>query len=515
MIQYPAMLQKDMYKAFHKFAYREGTDFVYSNLTNRFGTLSNVKGNTHVVFVGLQAFIKSYLIDDFNTTFFNAPKSQAVAVYKRFVEGGLFKPINTAHIEALHDLGYLPLAIKALPEGSRVPYGVPPFVLYNTVEGFGWLTNMIETVLSAETVGPATSATTAYAYRKRLEESKATPEMIKWMGHDFSYRGMMGGTHHAAMSGFGHLCSFLGSDTIPAAYFAEKFYNADVSKELVFGSVDATEHSTATSFITTVALELEQDGEFEGKTVKEIWGEDTDEFMLVAELLYMKHLLTNVTPTGILSYVTDSYDFWGVVTRILPKLKDLILARDGKLVIRPDSGDPVKILVGDLNAETEHERDGLITTLGKIFGTTQTDRGLALDSHIGAIYGDSITLERQDQIISGLEAKGLVPDVVYGIGSFTYQYVTRDTHGSAIKATAIGMSDGSFVAICKDPKTDKKKKSAKGFLRVDLVDGEYVLTDNVPLELEGGELELVFKDGKIIKETSLQEIRSRIDETFK
>ena len=237
--------------------------------------------------------------------------------------------------------------------------------------------------------------------------------------------------------------------------------------------------------------------------------------MLVAELLYMKHLLTKVTTTGILSYVTDSYDFWGVVTRILPKLKDLILARDGKLVIRPDSGDPVKILVGDLNAETEHERDGLITTLGKIFGTTQTDRGLALDSHIGAIYGDSITLERQDQIISGLEAKGLVPDVVYGIGSFTYQYVTRDTHGSAIKATAIGMSDGSFVAICKDPKTDKKKKSAKGFLRVDLVDGEYVLTDNVPLELEGGELELVFKDGEIIKETSLQEIRSRIDETFK
>ena len=179
MIQYPAMLQKDMYKAFHVFAYREGTDFVYSNFTNRFGHLSNVVGNTHVVFVGLQAFILSYLIDDFNTTFFKVPRSEAVAVYKRFVEGGLFKKINASHIYALHDLGFLPLEIKALPEGSRVPYGVPPFVVFNTVDGFGWLTNMIETVLSAETAGVSTSATTAYAYRKRLEESNAPKEMIK------------------------------------------------------------------------------------------------------------------------------------------------------------------------------------------------------------------------------------------------------------------------------------------------------------------------------------------------
>ena len=379
MIQYPAMLQKDMYKAFHVFAYREGTDFVYSNFTNRFGHLSNVVGNTHVVFVGLQAFILSYLMDDFNTTFFKVPRSEAVAVYKRFVEGGLFKKINASHIYALHDLGFLPLEIKALPEGSRVPYGVPPFVVFNTVDGFGWLTNMIETVLSAETAGVSTSATTAYAYRKRLEESNAPKEMIKWMGHDFSYRGMLGGTHHAAMSGFGHLCSFYGSDTIPAAYFAEKFYGADISNELVFGSVDATEHSTATSFITTVARELEKYGEFEEQPVEEIWGEPTDEYMLVAEYLYMRHLLTNVTPTGILSYVTDSFDFWGVVTRILPKLKDLILKREGKLVIRPDSGDPVKILTGDDDSEIEYERDGLIVTLGKIFGVRLTEKGLMLD----------------------------------------------------------------------------------------------------------------------------------------
>lgn len=515
MIQYPAMLQKDMYKAFHVFAYREGTEYVYSNFTNRFGHLSNVKDNTHVVFVGLQAFIKSYLIDDFNKTFFDAPQEEAIGVYREFVESGLFKQINTVHIKALHSLGFLPLEIKALQEGSRVPYGVPPFVVFNTVPGFGWLTNMIETVLSSETAGVSTSATTAYAYRKRLEESNAPKEMIKWMGHDFSYRGMLGGTHHAAMSGFGHLCSFYGSDTIPAAYFATKFYNADLKNEIVFGSVDATEHSTATSYITTVANELEANGAFEGQTIKEIWGEETTEYMLVAEYLYMKWLLTKVTPTGILSYVTDSFDFWGVVTKILPKLKDLILERDGKLVIRPDSGDPVKIIVGDANATTEHERDGLITTLGKIFGTTKTDKGLALNQHIGAIYGDSITLERQDQIISGLEAKGLIPEVVYGIGSFTYQYVTRDTHGSAVKATAVGLKDKGFIAICKDPKTDKKKKSAKGFLRVDQVNGEYVLTDNVPYELEGGELKTVFRNGVLMQETSLAEIRSRIDETFK
>jgi nicotinamide phosphoribosyltransferase len=149
------------------------------------------------------------------------------------------------------------------------------------------------------------------------------------------------------------------------------------------------------------------------------------------------------------------------------------------------------------------------------FGGVVRDDGLRqLDSHIGAIYGDSITLERQDQIINKLEAKGFVPSVVLGIGSFSYQMCSRDTHGSAVKATDIQFGTGNHQPIFKDPKTDQKKKSAKGLLRVDLVNGEYVLTDDVTPEREGGELQVVFLDGQLVNPTTLNDIRARIDSNF-
>jgi len=559
MIRYPALLQKDMYKAFHVHAYKPGVTHVYSNFTNRSGRLSNVKNNKHVVFVGLQYFMLTYLIDDFNKTFFERDKAEACVEYKRYIEAALNKPIDIKHIEALHDLGYLPLCIKALKEGSLVPYGVPPFVIFNTIAGFGWLTNMIETVLSAETWGISTSATTAFAYRKRFEQSSLAKEVIKFMGHDFSYRGMWG-TGAAAMSGFGHLCSFYGSDTIPAAWFAEKFYGSKVGEELVFASVDATEHSTMCS-----------------------WGTDN-------ELECLRHLITKITPSGIISIVSDTWDFWKLVSEYLVTLKDDIMARDGTLVIRPDSGDPVDIICGTVEyffeteeeasdffedfhgdkasedcegrhnmgnesyedycrigdkyyiASTEFEYNrhdktyyyvdeqrntkftetevtpqmkGLVECLWDTFGGTFRKDGLKqLDSHIGAIYGDSITLERQDQIISKLEAKRFVPSVVLGIGSYSFTWCTRDTHGSAVKATDIQFGTGNHQPIFKDPKTDSKKKSARGLLRVDFIDGDYVLTDNVSIEQEGGELQTVFLDGKLINPTTLNEIRQRIDANF-
>jgi nicotinamide phosphoribosyltransferase len=558
MIRYPALLQKDMYKAFHVHAYKPGVTHVYSNFTNRSGRLSNVKNNKHVVFVGLQYFMLTFLIDDFNETFFKRDKAEACVEYKRYIEAALGKPIDIKHIEALHDLGYLPLCIKALKEGSLVPYGVPPFVIFNTVAGFGWLTNMIETVLSAETWGISTSATTAFAFRQRFEQSSLAKEVIKFMGHDFSYRGMWG-TGAAAMSGFGHLCSFVGSDTIPAAYFAEKFYGAKVGEELVFASVDATEHSVMCSYNS------------EG------------------ELDCLRHLITKITPSGIISIVSDTWDFWKLVSEYLVTLKDEIMARDGTVVIRPDSGDPVDILCGtvehffdDLNVaerffnnyhrkqahedcegsynvgdetysnyckvddkyyqatttveydrhdktyyyvdesntelkevEVTPEMKGLVECLWDTFGGVVRDDGLRqLDSHIGAIYGDSITLERQDQIINKLEAKGFVPSVVLGIGSFSYQMCSRDTHGSAVKATDIQFGTGNHQPIFKDPKTDQKKKSAKGLLRVDLVNGEYVLTDDVTPEREGGELQVVFLDGQLVNPTTLNDIRARIDSHF-
>ena len=481
---YLAPLRKDVYKVFHKFAYKPGITHVYSNFTNRFNTHSNVPDNAHVMNVGLQYVMIDTLIQSWGT-FFEMTPSAAVGEYSRVVNSILGKEIPVDHLEDLHALGYLPISIKSLPEGVLVPYGVPSYTIVNTVQGYGWLVNMLETVMSAETWGISTSATTAYAYRKRFEaEPSLNTEGIKFMGHDFSYRGAFG-TQAAAMSGFGHLTSFYGSDTIPAGLFAERYYGADFDTELVMASVDATEHSVMCSY--------ENSGEKEA----------------------LSHLMTNVTPTGILSVVSDTWDFWQLVTEYLPELKDLIMRRDGTVVIRPDSGDPVDILTGNPLSNIEWEVKGLIECLYDIFDGTAEGSLKLLDSHIGAIYGDSITLDRQDRIITRLVAKGFVPSVVLGIGSFTYQYVTRDTHGSAVKATDVQFGTGNHVAISKDPKTDQSKKSARGLLRVDLVDGEYTLVSDVTPEQEaGGELKEVFRDGKLLNPTTLEEIRHLIDATF-
>lgn len=574
-----ASLQTDGYKLFHKAAYHPDIDSVYSNFTSRNGRLSNVKDNDSVVFVGLQYFIKDVLIKEWNETFFNVEKDIAIKQMKRVIDAYLNVNYNMTHFEELHDLGYLPIKIKALPEGVSVPYGVPPVTFSSTVKGFQWLANYLETVMSTENWPIQTSATTAKAYLKNTIASYVRTGLdvdnAKFAIHDFSFRGCFG-RHAAAMSGFGHLCvGNTGTDTIPAIMFAEDYYNADVEKELVGCSVAATEHSTTTSYIQ--------------KLVKEY---DISPFE--AELEYVRYLM-DLVPEGIVSHVSDSYDFWKFVSEGLPILKNEIIRRDGTLVVRPDSGDPVDVLCGtnsnfktvcdgynsfeewkkyvaedmndlfcrDLDAENPHssemhtftsefgvfeveykpelnrhdktyyyvdnwyddvtyctfteiettpEQKGLIECLWDTFEGTITDKGYKLlDSHIGAIYGDSITLERQKEIIKRLEAKGFAPNVVLGVGSYSYQYVTRDTHGSAVKATWVGDNSSEGVDVFKDPKTDSKKKSAKGLLRVELENGKYVLHDQqTPHQETLGELKTVFENGKLISETSLAEIRERV-----
>lgn len=524
-----ASMQKDVYKEFHSRAYHPDVTEVYANFTSRSGKLSNVENSDKVAFVGLQYFIKSYLQEEW-AEFFSSDRAVAVANHKRIMSSMLGYPVKVKYLEDLHDLGYLPLRIKALPEGTLVPYLVPPITIVNTREGFQWLTNMIETVLSCENWPIQTSATTSVAYLKVFKEfaiKTGLPlDFVPFQGHDFSFRGMFG-KHAAAMSGFGHLASGLvGTDTIPAVLFAEEYYGANVDNELVGCSVDATEHSVTCSWI--------MEGEVE----------------------FFKYLMKEQSPAGILSVVSDTWDFWTLVTDYLPQLKDEIMARDGTLVIRPDSGDPVKILTGYkispiseyselFQTQVEAEEDvkqngyeayrwngkyygfdgdqsiqlmfceikGLIECLWDTFGGTTTSKGFKLlDDHIGAIYGDAITLKRQRQILQRLMDKGFASKVVLGIGSYSYQHVTRDTHGSAVKATSV-VKNGERVAIFKDPKTDTKKKSAKGLLKIERVDGELTLFDNVTDDEESqGLLEIVFEDGNLIKETSLSQIREVINE---
>jgi len=233
-----------------------------------------------------------------------------------------------------------------------------------------------------------------------------------------------------------------------------------------------------------------------------------------AETRVFKRFVTETYPTGIVSIVSDTFDFWESITITAPSLKAEIMARDGKVVFRPDSGDPVKIICGDPEAEVgSNEWKGAVRVLDEHFGHTLTEKGFKiLDSHVGLIYGDSITPKRANRILSNLEAMGYAScNCVFGIGSYTYNYSTRDSIGGAMKSTS-GVVNGVRRAIFKDPKTDNGlKKSAKGLLRVEQVDGEWTLFDEQTEEQESqGALKVVFENGKMVCETSLGEIRARL-----
>lgn len=555
----------DFYKADHRSQYPKGTELVYSNFTPRSDKLFNaIKGvwDNKVVFVGLQGFIKWFLIDLFNDEFFNKPKEEVVSKYKRRLDNSLGKDaVAVDHIEALHDLGYLPLMVKALPEGSRVGMKIPVFTVVNTKPEFFWLVNYLETVMSAEVWKTTTNATIAYEYRKLFEkyaqETGAPLDFVQFQGHDFSFRGMSG-VHDAAQSGFGHLTSFTGTDTVPAIDYAEEYYKSNSDIELVGCSVPASEHSVMC--MGTKESEIET----------------------------FRRFIQDIYPSGVVSIVSDTWDYWKVISEYSVQLKDIILSRSpnalglAKVVFRPDSGDPVDILCGIevgiaddydeaeeiLMDETEwqtgeeygpdqaskifkiqdkyvkvtvtpewnrHDKryyyidgwektkfkeveltpkqKGSVECLWEIFGGTITEQGYkVLNERVGLIYGDSITLERANEILKRLKDKGFASNnVVFGIGSYTYQYNTRDTFGFAMKAT-YGVVNGEGREIFKDPVTDSgTKKSAKGLLRVELENGEYVLYDQQTSEQEkDGELKIVFLDGKAYDSHSLNEIRERL-----
>jgi nicotinamide phosphoribosyltransferase len=473
----------DFYKISHRAMYPEGTQIVYSTWTPRG---SRLKGINQVVCFGLQAFIKDKLIQMFDEEFFNRKKSEVIAEYHRLIKHtlGVANP-ETKHIEDLHDLGYLPLSIKALPEGTLVPLRVPMFTIENTDHRFFWLTNYIETLASCELWQPATSATIAFEYRKILEraaEATGAPiEFVDFQGHDFSMRGMSS-LHSAVTSGMGHLLSFVGTDTIPAIEASEVFYGADIEKAMVGTSIPATEHSIQCAY-----------------------GDD---------MKYYEEIISRVHKDGFVSIVSDGYDFWDVIGRVIPALKKKILARNGKVVVRPDSGDPVKIICGDPEGKTELERIGAVEALWNIFGGTQTAKNFKiLNEKIGLIYGDAITLARAEEILSKLKDKGFAScNVVFGVGSYTYQYNTRDTFGFALKSTLCQIN-GTERQIFKDPKTDDGlKKSQRGRVSVVEKNGTLEVIDGLSLKSiqENDQLKEVFRNGKLIIEQNFGDIKERL-----
>lgn len=489
-----ALFYTDGYKVGHKRMLAPGTTKLYGTWIPR-SVKYAPKGINKIVSFGQQLLTK-WLHDEFKEHFFDQPESCAEQ-FGKDMSMYLGMQYDAAHFVALHRLGYLPIRIKSLPEGIETPANVPHMTFVNTVDGFAWLTLYLETIISSLAWKPATSATIALQYRRNLAEwvmktDPANAWLIDFLAHDFSARGLS--PWDMLSSGLGHATSFRGSDTlivIPGA----RYYYGEPMNEVCINSVNASEHSVSTTNIFTMG-----------------------------ESQMIKYFMDQY-PTGILSIVADTFDLFTVITEFLPRLKEQIMSRDGKLVIRPDSGNPVDIicgLKGRYNQEyseckdsfkesiSEIEYKGVIELLWDIFGGTINEQGYkVLDPHIGAIYGDSITLDRQVEIYRRLEAKGFAAtNIVLGVGSYTYQMNTRDTLGFAAKG-AWFESNGIGYDIYKDPVTDDgTKKSLKGLIMVD--EQLNVYTQCTHEQEATGILQTIYEDGKFYNQTTLTTIRERI-----
>lgn len=498
----------DFYKFGHVDQYPKDIKRIWVNFTPR---STRVEGETGVIFFGLQRFIKKVLIQQFDDWFFGRSWNEVERDYYEVIKAtlGIDNP-RIDHIKRLHDHGKLPLDIYAVPEGTYVPLGVPAMVIVNNEDWAFWLPNYIETMCSNNLWHACTSASTALRYRRLfIQHAKAAGErdlsFIDWMGHDFSYRGLSG-FESAVLSGMGHLLSFSGTDTLPAILEAKKYYHASLS---CGGSVPATEHSV----MCAGSKESEQET--------------------------FRRLIEDVYPKGIVSIVSDTWDLWKVLTEIIPNLRDKILARDGKVVIRPDSGDPVKILTGDFSLQdrTNPAYFGALRLLDKALGHSASWAGghLWTINKAGLIYGDSITVDRAHQILLNARMQGFSPyNFVFGIGSYTYQYVTRDTYNFAFKATAIEREyeqayeiekDEDYTvtrrrveAIFKDPVTDNAhKKSHRGIpvpynalVGQGMVPGHLYVEESLnPEDLDRCAFQKVF-DGDLLIDQTFEDIRRRV-----
>ena len=491
-----SLFYSDGYKVGHKRMLAPGTDYLYGTWIPR--STKHAPGNIRKIVSAGQQLTMRWLHDEFTENFFGITKEDALSFAKDMTLY-LGLEYDGSHFEALYDLGYLPIRVKALPEGIETDPNIPHMTFINTKRGFAWLTLYLETIISSLAWKPSTSATIALAYRRRATEwvmktDPANAWLIPFLCHDFSARGLS--PWDMLSSGLGHAMSFRGSDSIICIPGARYFYD-EPKNEVCINSVNASEHSVSTTKIFTVG-----------------------EQQMIADWL-------ELFPTGILSIVSDTFDLWTLITKYLPANKDAIMARDGKLVIRPDSGNPVDIICGlegrynqtysectesFRESITETEYKGVIELLWDIFGGTINEQGYkVLDPHIGAIYGDSITLDRQVEIYERLAAKGFAAtNIVLGVGSYTYQYNTRDTFGFAAKG-AWFENNGKGIDIYKDPITDDgTKKSLKGLIMVD--ENLNVHTQCTKEQEATGLLHTIYEDGKFYNQTTLTEIRKRLEQ---
>jgi nicotinamide phosphoribosyltransferase len=538
-----AMLLADGYKTAHYRMYPKGMTMLYSSFIPRSNHHYPEADKGCVVF-GIQYFIKKVLIDLFQKNFFNLPKEEVVSSYydllESFVGKEMANNIGTEHIAALHDLGYLPIKIKALKEGTYCPIGVPALTICSTHPNFAWLTNYLETIISNEIWLPLTSATTSDIFKRELiRHAKKTgfynpsdTSNLDFLCHDFSMRGMQG-IDSTIASGMAHLINFCGSESIPAIKAIDYYYPKKNTNTVVAATVAASEHSVMCSNMMVILDEI-REGKYDSdegckkyidvrfKGCSNTLSLSEGDLLNIAEYILFRKLITEIFPNGFVSLVSDSFDFWNVIQYVLPALKDEIMNRDGRVVVRPDSGEPVKIICGDPDSNVECVRKGAYECLYDLFGGTYNEFGYkVLDSHIGLLYGDSITVKREHAIYEALEEKGFAAtNLVLGEGSYSLAFVSRDSLGFAMKAN-FAVVDNEPIEVYKDPKTvvGMPKKSLRGLIKVDWIDSNnhskgICAYDRVsPEDEETGMLHTVFLDGKLIKEYSIEEVRDNLNKS--
>ncbi len=561
MFKPPQANKVDGYKLGHIDQYVVGTKVVGSNLTPRSDRLAEViakYSDNKMIFIGIQVACID-MVASWQETFFDVEEDAAIRAYKRRVKNYLGEDHGGSQIKAmrkLHKLGYLPIQIKALREGSRVNMGIPVFTVRNTHADFYWLTNYLETYLSDMVWPMCNAASIADLYLRGSKEwAKVTSAPEMWAGianHCFAARGHRG-DQDAMMSGMSHLLvGNVGTDTLWAIDGIEHYYGADSDKELIGCSVNAFEHATATQRIAYYRNVL-------GFTA---YGE--------AEYQSVLDILTRLYPTGIVSYVADSEDYFFFMEKTLPRLMHAIEARTAdanglcKFVIRPDSSPktPAEIVMGDhlvtkttpdstTTAEAaskgfewirhgeyyyqiQHnqlvavnyedvpaEVKGSLELMSDAAGCKILDSGYAaINEKLGLIYGEAITPEMQDTIYSMMvDAGWCVSNILMGVGSWGFlKNSSRDTYGIAIKGTnSIVELEGIDVPISmqKTPKTAMgSKKSAIGLLRVEFEDGKFVLyEDQTPEQEEQGLLQTILLNGELINPNTRQSILDQLEAT--
>ena len=454
------ILNVDSYKCSMKWQYPAGTTGVYSYIESRGGRFDRT------VFFGLQAFIKEYLLE---------PITQAdieIADQLLTAHGEPFNREGWQYILDKHN-GYLPVVIRAVPEGTVVPVKNVLATIENTDPECFWLTTWLETALLRAIWYPTTVATQSWKIRQVIAEyleKTGDPTLIDFKLHDFGARGVSS-QESAALGGMAHLVNFSGTDTVSGVLAAAEYYNAGIAGF----SIPAAEHSTITS-----------------------WGRDNE------VEAYRNMLNKFAKPGSIVAVVSDSYDIFNAVENIWgEELRQEVIDSGATVVIRPDSGDPEAVCVK------------VVQLLDKKFGHTVNSKGFKVLNNVRIIQGDGVNERTIRCILGHFSVLGYSADnIAFGMGGALLQQLDRDTQKFALKCSAACI-DGTWVDVQKDPITDAGKKSKKGRVTLWRSGGEYVSAVDQPTGWHdkgigpfSDVLQKVFENGKLYNEISFEEVRA-------